>query len=115
MAIMNRNLERETPLMRQIRDALSRTGRCTLWRNICGVDVTRGVRYGLGVGSADLVGFIHGAARALFIEVKTSTGRISPEQHAWIEFVRSKGAAAYVVRSVPEALAALEDACKLTR
>jgi hypothetical protein len=102
---------KETPLMRQIQAAVSRTGRATMWRNNVGVDVTRGVRYGMGVGSPDLVGFIHGTGRFFALEVKIESGRASEQQRVWLDFAASRGASVYVVRSVAEALKALEDAC----
>ena len=42
------------------------------------------------------------------IEVKTPTGRIRPEQQAWLETVQAAGGIAGVARSV-------EDALRLTR
>jgi hypothetical protein len=66
---------------------------------------------GLGKGSADLVGLLAPKGRWVSLEVKRlSGGRISPEQHAWIHLVRSFGGFACVVRSVDDALAALERA-----
>jgi hypothetical protein len=37
------------------------------------------------------------------IEVKTPTGRIRPEQHAWLGAVRSAGGIAGIARSVEDA------------
>lgn len=95
---------KETELMRQIRDAVSRSGLVTLWRNNCGVDIKNGVRYGLGLGSADLVGFRHSDGKFVAIEIKTDAGRVSPQQRAWLEFVRGHGCLAGVARTIDEAL-----------
>lgn len=68
----------------------------------------RGIRYGLGPGSPDLVGNLNG--RLFCLEVKTPTGRLKPEQKAWHAMHRANGAFVAVARSVEEARAALERA-----
>jgi hypothetical protein len=100
----------ERDLMRQIMHAVGSTRRATLWRNNVGVGtVARGgkVAYGLGVGSADLVGFVHANGRFFALEIKTPKGRASHEQRLWIDFVNDHGGYATIVRSVDEALDAL--------
>jgi hypothetical protein len=101
----------ETKIMRDIRNAISATGRATLWRNNVGFDAATQVKYGLGKGSADLVGFIYETGRFFAIEVKTPRGRLSSEQKCWIEFVLAHGGYACVARSVDDALKELEKAC----
>lgn len=79
---------------------------CRLWRNNSGClpDGKGGfVRYGLGIGSADLVGLIVGVGRLLAVEIKTPTGRMSEEQLAWHTTVRGYGGIAVVIRTVEEA------------
>jgi len=92
--------------MRSIWHALSKTQRVALWRNNVGYDGEHKVRYGLGVGSPDLVGIVDG--RFLGLEVKTATGRVSSEQRAWHEHARKHGALIHVVRTVEEALECLQ-------
>lgn len=65
--------------------------------------------YGLGTGSPDLVGVVEG--RAFGIELKSATGRVRPEQERWHEAARSRGVLVRVVRTVEEALGAIEEAC----
>ena len=48
------------------------------------------------------------AGRFLALEVKSPTGRVRPEQIAFIEMVTRLGGIAGVVRSVPEALALVD-------
>ena len=69
----------------EIRLALSDEPGLVLWRNNVGIADQRGarVRYGLAVGSADLIGCLNG--RFVALEVKTSTGRATPEQRLWLE------------------------------
>ncbi len=100
----------EAQLSAAIRDALLATGRVLLWRNNTGKlqDRTgRWVTYGLGVGGADLVGILRGSGRFVAFEVKTDTGKLSPEQTAWHRVVNASGGFACVVRSVDEAMAQL--------
>jgi hypothetical protein len=90
-----------------IRLALTDEQGLVLWRNNTGVAEHRGarVRYGLAVGSADLIGCLDG--RFVALEVKTATGRVAPEQRQWLDLVRRHGGFACVVRSVEEAHAAI--------
>ena len=72
------------------------------------------MQFGLCKGSADLIGWkqvtvtpeMVGQQVAVFlsIEVKTPTGRIRPEQQAWLETVQAAGGIAGVARSVEDAL-----------
>ncbi len=70
------------------------------------------VKFGLAVGSADLIGVLAPSGRFLSLEVKTAKGRTTPEQDTWAEMVRRFGGFACVVRSAEEALAAVERARK---
>jgi hypothetical protein len=90
-----------------IRLALAHEPDLVLWRNNVGVAEHRGarVRYGLAVGSADLVGCL--AGRFVALEVKTATGRASQEQRQWLTLVRRYGGFSAIVRSVEEAREAI--------
>lgn len=103
-------MNRETALSRNIRLAVNKTGRARLLDNEVGYAAAERVRYGLGVGSPDLVGCLRGSARLFCLEVKTPTGRPTAEQLAWLRAARNMGAFATIVRSVEDALAALERA-----
>lgn len=102
---------RETPILHAVRAALTRTGRVQLWRSNTGVDLARGVRYGLGVGSADLIGLLSGAGpqrgRFTAFEVKSERGRATTEQAQWGASVRAAGGFYAIVRSPESALEAL--------
>jgi hypothetical protein len=108
----------EQQIQQQIRLALSR-GPVRLHRNNTGTlrdQHGRPVTFGLAKGSADLIGWttrtitpdMVGQRIAVFtsIEVKTHTGRVSPEQRQWLEAVQAAGGIAGVARSV-------DDACTL--
>lgn len=68
---------------------------------------------GLFKGSADLIGWTSRvvteadlgkpSGRFVSLEVKTETGRPTPEQHAWLDAVLRAGGIAGIVRSVQEA------------
>lgn len=98
---------RETPILHAVRDALAATGKLMLVRNNCGVDLARGVRYGLGVGSPDLVGILRPTGRMACFKVKSKTGRLSRGQRQWHQAARAAGAFVAVVRSPEAALEAL--------
>ena len=78
----------------------------------------RYVKYGLHVGSSDLIGWksieitpdMIGKRVAVFasVEVKTETGKPTAEQKNWIDQVRKAGGIAGVVRSVDDAVRLLE-------
>ena len=105
----------EQQIQQRIRLALSR-GPVRLYRNNTGTlrDANgRPVQFGLAVGSADLIGWrtvtitpdMVGQRVAVFtsIEVKSSTGRLRPEQRQWMEAVQAAGGIAGVARSVEDA------------
>jgi hypothetical protein len=106
----------EAQIMADIRLALGRIPDLALLRNSVGVATefdpkthqTRTIRYGLGVGSADLVGCL--AGRFVGLEVKTPDGRLTPEQERWAAMIRGKGGFVATVRDEAEALGAIEGA-----
>ena len=106
----------EQSIQQHIRIACS-TGDTRLFRNNTGTlkdQHGRPVQFGLCKGSADLIGYrtititpdMLGQQVAVFlsIEVKTPTGRIRPEQQAWMDTVQAAGGIAGVARSVEDAL-----------
>lgn len=105
----------ETNLMNSI---LIANHGCRLFRNNTGAikDQTgRLVRFGLCKGSSDLIGFrptvitpeMVGKTVAIFtaIEVKTPTGKPTPEQLHFLQRVKDLGGIAGIARSVDDALA----------
>ena len=105
----------EQSIQQHIRIACS-TGATRLFRNNTGTlrdQHGRPVQFGLCKGSADLIGYrsititpdMVGQQVAVFtsIEVKTATGRLRPEQRAWMETVQAAGGIAGVARSVEDA------------
>jgi hypothetical protein len=108
----------ETKIQNLILMALSKAG-CLLFRNESAgawvgkvlhkdanqVTLTdaRMIRFGLAVGSADIIG-IAPCGRFLAIEIKTSTGRPTKEQLRFIEAVNNAGGISGIARSVEDAL-----------
>ena len=111
-------MNKETKIQRLVMLALSEAG-CIVWRNETsgawvgktlhksGDQVTLGnarlIRFGLAIGSSDVIG-ITPDGRFLAIEVKTTTGRATKEQLAFINAVNKSGGVAGIARSVEDAI-----------
>ena len=107
----------ETILQQRIRLALGTLSNLRIFRNNTGSlpdpRTGRPIQFGLARGSADLIGWrtitvtpdMVGSQVAVFtsLEVKTPTGRLTPEQRNWLEAVQRAGGIAAVVRSVQDA------------
>jgi hypothetical protein len=108
----------ETTLQQEIRLAVGTRPDLRLYRNNCGSlpDPRTGrlVTFGLTKGSADLIGWRTitigpehvGQRLAVFlsIEVKTPTGRVTPQQRNWQAAVLAAGGISGIARSVSDAL-----------
>jgi len=104
----------ETNIQHEIMLAASRVPGVRLFRNNTGFDKTAKVRYGLCVGSSDLIGwktieitpFHVGQKIAVFValEVKTPKGRPTTEQLNFIDVVDSAGGHSGIVRSEEDAV-----------
>jgi hypothetical protein len=105
----------EQAIQQQIRLELGQ-GPVRLWRNNTGAlrdERGRLVRYGLCPGSSDLIGLRQlriqeqhlGLELGVFcaLEIKTGSGRLTPEQRQFLEMVSNRGGFAGVARSVEEA------------
>jgi len=95
----------ETRLQNLIRIALSDVGIIT-WRNNTGVlkdRMGRAVRFGLCVGSSDLIG-ITPFGRFVAIEVKCEGKKPTEAQKRFIEEIQDNGGFAGVAHTVQEAL-----------
>lgn len=95
----------ETAIMHRILLALSEAGH-TVFRANVGLFFTkdgRPVQTGLPKGFSDVFGFTK-SGRPFFLEIKSETGRLRPEQYMFLEAMKAKGAIAGVARSVESAL-----------
>jgi hypothetical protein len=72
------------------------------WRNSVGAYQVQGrwIRYGLP-GSSDVLGILPDG-RFLAVECKAASGRLSPEQTAFLERVRAAGGVAIIARSASD-------------
>jgi hypothetical protein len=70
----------------------------------------RPLHAGLCVGSSDLVGYrtVDGVAQFVAIEVKSQTGRPTPQQVAFLNHIRDAGGCSGIARSVGDAEALLQ-------
>lgn len=109
----------ETDLQQRIRLAVGLLPDVRLWRNNSGKlpdpRTGRWVQFGVASpGGSDLIGYkaititpdMVGQKVAVFtaLEVKTATGRATPEQRRFIEHIRSAGGISGIVRSTNDAL-----------
>jgi len=115
----------ETDLQQRIRLALGTRSDLRIFRNQVGQlpdpRTGRPVQFGLARGSADLIGWrtvvitpeMVGQRVAVFtsIEVKTPTGRLTPQQRHWLSAVMTAGGIAGVARSVTDALQIVTGDC----
>ena len=113
----------ETEIQQRIRLALGTHPEIRLFRNQVGQlpdpRTGRPVQFGLARGSADLIGWrtititpdMVGTKLAVFtsIEVKTPTGRLTPQQQHWLGAVHKAGGIAGVARSVGDAVRIVAD------
>lgn len=91
-------------IQNEIRLALA--GTCVIFRANVGTGCTKDGRYfstGLPKGFSDLFGFRKSDGKAVFIEVKTPTGRPSPEQVHFLHTLQKYGVIAGICRSVEDA------------
>lgn len=96
---------KESDIQRLIMLALSEAG-CLIWRNNTGALKNAAgipIKFGLCVGSSDLIGLTP-TGRFLAVEIKTPTGKPTPEQTRFLEAVRARGGIAGIARSPEEAL-----------
>ena len=97
-------MTQEHALMNCIRLALSE--KCTLFRVNVGKGYTPDGRYfntGVPVGFSDLFGVRLTDGKAVFIEVKTETGKVSRNQENFISAMQKSGAIAGICRSIDDA------------
>jgi len=104
----------ESQVLRNVLHALSHhplVARC--WRMNTGGAYLAGkgggqqfVRFGFP-GSPDIYGFLKDG-RALYVEVKRPSGRVSPEQKAFLEAAAHHGCMAFVARGIDDVMTALE-------
>lgn len=94
----------ETDVMNQIRAGISDIA--VVFR----VNVVKGqlktgqfISSGVPPGYSDLSGHRKSDGRAIYLEVKTGSGRATPEQLNFLEQMRATGAIAGIVRSVEQA------------
>ena len=95
----------ETELVTSVLSALALEPGVVAWRNNTGMARVHGshVRFGLGSGSADIIGILRPGGRFVALECKTEKGKASLEQHAWRTRVEEHGGVYGLVRSVQEA------------
>ena len=103
----------EAQVQHDILRALGALPDVTIWRNNRGharnPKTGQHVDFGGPPGASDLLGLGPGG-RLIAFEVKSATGRATPQQKAFIRMVLERGGIAGVVRSVEDALALIEQA-----
>lgn len=98
-------MTQEHKIQNEIRIALSDT--CVIFRVNVGKGYTMDGRYfdtGVPRGFSDLFGFRKSDGKAVFIEVKTATGRLTDHQKKFLTAMQKAGAIAGVCRSTEDAI-----------
>lgn len=105
-----RSAPTEAVIKAQARAAINAIPGCRVWNNPVGAVEKDGyhVKFGLAVGSADLIACCWG--RFVSIEMKAPGKKPRPDQLAWIELVESFGGIADWADSVEKAVAIVERA-----
>ena len=95
---------RESEVLVLVRLVFGQADGFVVWRNTSGFvqESDRAIRYGVGTGGSDLLGIAPGGL-FLAVEVKTATGRVSPEQLRFLELVYESGGVACLTRSESQA------------
>lgn len=96
---------REAAVLHRIMIALSEAGHTVFRANVGKFKMEDGRWFdtGLPPGFSDLFGFT-ADGRPWFIEVKSDTGRLRPQQRQFIDAMTARGAIAGVARSVDDAI-----------
>lgn len=99
----------ERDILARVKHALNAIDGVVVWRCARGFDELRKIHYGLAPGCTDLVGIctVGGIGVALFVETKSKTGRLEPDQETFARVVRAAGAIHVVARSAEAAVAAV--------
>lgn len=99
----------ETDLVRGILGALALETGVIAWRNNTGVARIHGstVRYGLGVGSPDIICCVGPHGRLVGLEAKVGRGKQRPDQKIWQGAVEEHGGYYDVVTTILEAVGAV--------
>lgn len=107
--------EPESSVLRRVTEALWAVGGVEVMRNNVGAikKGARFIRYGLAVGSSDLVCIVAPHGRWLCVEVKDSAGgEVSEAQTKWLEKMRLYGAVTGIATCPEDALALVLEARK---
>ena len=103
----------ESTIQREIRLRLGARSDVILWRNNTGLatnaDGSR-TRYGLCVGSSDLIGVLVPSGRFVALEIKAPGQKSTAEQRLFLALVAKSGGLAAVVHSADEAEAVIKAA-----
>lgn len=98
-------IKSEATVMKEIMLAVSQAGNKIFRSNVGRVQTIDGRWFdtGLPKGHADLYGF-RPDGQVFYIEVKSETGRVRPDQINFLETMRKNGALAGIARSVEDAM-----------
>lgn len=93
----------EARVQSAILEALKPLPGCVFWRNNVGAIHKNGrtIRFGLCVGSCDIIGIVDGKFAGLEVKVGAP---VTEEQKAFMELVRLRGGVVAVVHDVPGAI-----------
>lgn len=110
-----RLVEPEGSVLERTQELMSKWGGVHVMRNTVGFVKKggRGITYGLGRGSSDIVAIVAPYGRWLCVETKRGDGgKLSPEQDRWLRWMRTYGAVVGVVDKAEDVIPLIEAARK---
>lgn len=108
-------MRKEADVLEDVMLAVGGQDDCVVWRNSTGLaeHEKRKARYGLCVGSSDVIGLGPGG-RFLAIECKRPGGKATEKQRKFLKLVKKYGGIAGVAESKEQALEIIEGARKVS-
>ena len=108
-----KRVEPEGSVLERTQELMSKWGGVHVMRNTVGFikKGSRGITYGLGKGSSDIVAIVAPYGRWLCVETKRGDGgKLEPHQERWLRWMRQYGAVVGVIDKPEDVIPLIEQA-----